>query len=133
MWHWRRVFRQQTQVYWNDAQAMRGESDRAEFRVVEAITQVTELMEQLDGQDKQIVMAKFGINRPEPGVAFHVTAKEIKLSTTRAVQLFNRSIETMRSLLTKSTASKACTTPIAMPEQRTRFDNQSQGNGCHHL
>jgi len=84
-----------------------GESDRAELRADEVIAQVTEMIEHLDDRGKHIVMARFGINRPEAGLAFHVIAKEIKLSTTRTVQLFNRSIDKMRSLLTKSTARKA--------------------------
>ncbi len=68
----------------------------------EAIEQVTELIKQLEEREQYIVKARFGINRRGIGVAFHVIAKEIKLSTTRTVQLFNRSIAKMRSVLPKS-------------------------------
>ena len=79
-----------------------GESTRAELEADEAIGQVTKLLGQLDLRDQHIVKARFGINRPEANVAFHVIAKEIQLSTTRTVQLFNRSIAKMRSLLIPS-------------------------------
>lgn len=78
-----------------------GESDRSVVEANEALDQVTELIAQLDDRDQYIVKARFGINRKGAGVAFQVIAKEIKLSTTRTVQLFNRSLEQMRSLLSK--------------------------------
>ena len=78
-----------------------GECDLAELKAVEARDQVIQLMEALDDRDKQIVMARFGINRKRSSVAFHVIAKEIGLSTTRTVQLYHRSLEKMRALLSK--------------------------------
>jgi RNA polymerase sigma factor (sigma-70 family) len=81
-----------------------GESDRAELEAEETLSKVTELIKQLDDRDQYIVMSRFGMNRAEPGVAFHVIAKEIQLSTTRTVQRFNRSLETMRLHLTKRNA-----------------------------
>lgn len=76
-----------------------GENTRSEPAALEAIGQIAELIEQLDDREQYIVKARFRINRPDAGVAFHVIAKEIKLSTTRTVQLFHRSIETMRHSL----------------------------------
>ncbi|TWU55891.1 sigma-70 family RNA polymerase sigma factor [Rubripirellula reticaptiva] len=78
-----------------------GESDLAELESVEAREQVIELMKTLDERARKIVMARFGINQERNGVAFHVIAKEIGLSTTRTAQLFHRSIAKMRGLLTK--------------------------------
>jgi RNA polymerase sigma factor (sigma-70 family) len=78
-----------------------GESDIAELRSAEAREQVIQLMESLDERDRKIVMARFGINQQSKGVAFHVIAKEIGISTTRTVQLFHRSISKMRVLLSK--------------------------------
>lgn len=82
-----------------------GESDRVELEADEASRQVTALVAELDDRDRYIVMARFGINRPRSGVAFHVIAKEVQLSTTRTVQLFNRSIEKMRLSLMHRNAS----------------------------
>ena len=76
-----------------------GESDRAELDARETIVQVNELIEQLDDRERYIVRSRFGINRPDSGVAFHVIAEEIRLSTTRTLQLFNRSIEKLRILM----------------------------------
>ena len=78
-----------------------GESDIAGLHSAEAREQVIQLMEALDERDRAIVMARFGINRKRKGVAFHVIAKEIGLSTTRTVQLFHRSLEKMRAVLAK--------------------------------
>jgi RNA polymerase sigma factor (sigma-70 family) len=79
-------------------------SDLAELAASEARGEVKRLMNQLDDRDRQIVMARFGINSSGKGVAFHVIAKEIRLSTTRTVQLFNRSIEKMRIAATRTRA-----------------------------
>lgn len=73
-----------------------GDVDASETR-----EQVIDLMDQLDDRDREIVMARFGINRKHSGVAFHVIAKEIGLSTTRTMQLFHRSLATMRDRLGK--------------------------------
>lgn len=54
------------------------------------------LMKKLDDRDRAIVMSRFGINRPESGLAFRKIASEIGISTTRTVQLFHRSMKTMR-------------------------------------
>ena len=54
------------------------------------------LMRKLDDRDRAIVMSRFGINRPESGLAFRKIASEIGISTTRTVQLFHRSMKTMR-------------------------------------
>jgi RNA polymerase primary sigma factor len=77
------------------------ECDIAELEAAEAREQVIRLMETLDERDRIIVMARFGINRKQKGVSFHVIAKEIGLSTTRTVQLFHRSIQKMRSMIGK--------------------------------
>ncbi len=79
-----------------------GECDVAELKAVETRDQVIQLMEALDDRDKQIVMARFGINRKHNGVAFHVIAKEIGLSTTRTIQLYHRSLSKMHALLSRS-------------------------------
>ena len=73
-----------------------GQSLFAELRAGEARDQVIRLMDELDERDRKIVMDRFGINRAHDGVAFHVIAKEIGLSTTRTAQLFHRSIKKMR-------------------------------------
>jgi RNA polymerase sigma factor (sigma-70 family) len=83
-------------------------SDLAELEAAEACGEVNQLMHQLDDRDRRIVMARFGINRSGQGVAFHVIAKEIRLSTTRTIQLFNRSIEKMRIAATQKTGLR-CT------------------------
>jgi len=80
-----------------------GESDRTEFEANEAKEQVYELMQSLDDRDRRIVMARFGIGRSTGGAAFHVIADEIKLSTTRTVQLFNRCLERMRQAASRRT------------------------------
>ncbi|MFK8111899.1 MAG: sigma-70 family RNA polymerase sigma factor [Rubripirellula sp.] len=76
-----------------------GESDFAELRALEARCQVIDLMNKLDERERRIVMARFGINRKQDGVAFHVIAKDIGLSTTRTIQLFRRSLSKMRASL----------------------------------
>ncbi len=78
-----------------------GASDLAGLHCVELREQVIQLMEALDERDRIIVMARFGIDQRHSGVAFHVIAKEVGLSTTRTVQLFHRSIAKMRSLIAK--------------------------------
>ncbi|MGB7328959.1 MAG: sigma-70 family RNA polymerase sigma factor [Rubripirellula sp.] len=78
-----------------------GESDLAELQSVETREQVIQLLTTLDDRARKIVSARFGINRKRKGVAFHVIAKEIGLSTTRTAQLFHHSIAKMRGLLTK--------------------------------
>jgi RNA polymerase sigma factor (sigma-70 family) len=78
-----------------------GESEIAGLQSTEAREQVIQLMDALDERDRTIVMARFGINQKHKGVAFHVIAKEVGLSTTRTVQLFHRSLAKMRVLLTK--------------------------------
>ena len=76
-----------------------GKSLIAELKAGEARDQVIRLMDELDERDRKIVMDRFGINRTHDGVAFHVIAKEVGLSTTRTVQLFHRSIKKMRGRL----------------------------------
>ena len=73
------------------------DSESAEIEDAEVRDQVVGLLEQLDERQKKIVMARFGMNRTEDGVAFRVIAKEIGLSCTRTVQLFHRSLEKMRA------------------------------------
>ncbi|MGB7346986.1 MAG: sigma-70 family RNA polymerase sigma factor [Pirellulaceae bacterium] len=72
-------------------------SDRAVLDATEAAEQAGDLLNELDDRDRHIVMARFGMDGSGSGVAFHVIAKEIRLSTTRTVQLFNRSIEKLRA------------------------------------
>ncbi len=81
------------------ASADAGASELAEIRASEARIQVMELIQNLDERDQQIVMARFGIDREAEGVAFHVIAKEIGLSTTRTAQLFRRSMEKLRTFI----------------------------------
>jgi len=57
---------------------------------------INRLMTKLDDRDRKIVMSRFGINRPESGLAFRKIAGEIGISTTRTVQLFHRSLKLMR-------------------------------------
>lgn len=80
-----------------------GVSDVAELKALEARNQVIQLMEALDDRDKQIVMTRFGINRKDNGVAFHVIAKEIGLSTTRTIQLYHRSLSKMQAVVRAAT------------------------------
>ncbi len=82
-----------------------GASDLARIDAREAHDQVIRLMEVLDDREKQIVMARFGFDRDEDGVAFHVIAKEIGLSTTRTTQLFRHSLQKMRGLLSEFDSS----------------------------
>jgi len=78
-----------------------GESLRAESEAIEAKQCAQMLIHELDDRDRLIVKARFGIDRAGNGAAFHVIAKEIKLSTTRTVQLFNRSMVRLRELAAK--------------------------------
>lgn len=73
-----------------------GDCDRQKIDAMEAQNQASRLMAELDDRDRYIVMARFGMNRPETHVAFHVIAREVGISTTRTVQLFNRSLAKMR-------------------------------------
>ncbi|KAA1259592.1 RNA polymerase principal sigma factor HrdB [Rubripirellula obstinata] len=74
-------------------------SNQAILEAVEAKASVVSLLDDLEARDREIVLARFGINRPEDGVAFHIIAKRINLSTTRTVQLFNRTMKRMRDYL----------------------------------
>lgn len=76
-----------------------GQSDRAEQQALQAKICVASLLDELDDRDREIVLARFGINRPEDGLAFHRIAKRINLSTTRTVQRFNLALERMQGLL----------------------------------
>lgn len=87
------------------------ECDVAELDAAEARDQVIQLMGTLDERDRTMVMARFGINRKQKGVSFHVIAKEIGLSITRTVQLFHRSIQKMRQMISKHDASKRGAVP----------------------
>lgn len=78
-----------------------GQCYRDELEAMDAKSNVASLLDQLDDRDREIVLARFGINRSEGGLAFHVIAKRINLSTTRTVQLFNRTLERMRGYLSK--------------------------------
>ncbi len=71
----------------------------------EDVDHVLRLIETLDERDKQIVKERFGLNRKGVGIAFHVIAKKIGLSTTRTVQLFNRSLRKLQSLASERQAS----------------------------
>lgn len=75
-----------------------GDADRSIMRMKEAANEVRCMLEALDRRDQHIIRARFGINREDNGVAFHVIASEIGLSTTRTVQLFHRSMKRMREL-----------------------------------
>lgn len=71
-------------------------SDLYELHAAEARESAMKLVDALEERDREIVMSRFGINRDRNGVSFSTIAKEIGLSTTRTVQLFNRSMERMR-------------------------------------
>lgn len=77
------------------------ECDVAEIEAAEARRQAIRLIKALDARDRKIVMSRFGINRKHGGVPFHVIAKEIGLSQSRTLQLFHRSMKTMREALAK--------------------------------
>lgn len=76
-----------------------GDADRRVLAASEAAEWVGGMLQQLDQRDQHIIRARFGINRDDNGVAFHVIASEIGLSTTRTVQLFHRSMQRMRALI----------------------------------
>lgn len=82
-------------------------SDFAILKAAEVRDQVIGLMQKLDERDRKIVMERFGINRKHDGVAFHVIAKKVGLSTTRTVQLFHRSVGQMRECLGKRCSANA--------------------------
>ncbi|MEM9589326.1 MAG: sigma-70 family RNA polymerase sigma factor [Planctomycetota bacterium] len=71
-------------------------SDWAERVAQEARHRVRQWIDALDERDQHIVKSRFGIDRDTNGSSFRVIAKEVGLSTTRTVQLFNRSMERLR-------------------------------------
>jgi len=83
-------------------------SDFAILEATEAAQQVSHLLGELDDRDRHIVMARFGMGRSGRGAAFHVIAKEIRLSTTRTVQLFNRSIKKLQAAVEQRNSRRNC-------------------------
>ncbi|MEM0926529.1 MAG: sigma-70 family RNA polymerase sigma factor [Planctomycetota bacterium] len=68
----------------------------AEWEAVEAHESAKMLISDLESRDRFIVMSRFGIDRDHSGQSFSRIAADIGLSTTRTVQLFNRSMKKLR-------------------------------------
>ncbi|MEM6470022.1 MAG: sigma-70 family RNA polymerase sigma factor [Planctomycetota bacterium] len=72
------------------------DSFEAEWEAVEALESARILIEELESRDKFIVMSRFGIDRDHNGQSFSRIAADVGLSTTRTVQLFNRSMKKLQ-------------------------------------
>lgn len=68
----------------------------AEREAAEALESAKLLISELESRDQFIVKSRFGIERDHNGQSFSRIAKDVGLSTTRTVQLFNRSMEKLR-------------------------------------
>jgi len=77
------------------------QSDWALKAADEAQRTTRQLLQMLGDRERKIVMARFGIDSDEKRQSYAKIGKEIGLSTTRVVQLFNRSMSTLQNAATR--------------------------------
>jgi len=75
------------------------QSDRALQAADDARRSARRALQSLSDRDRKIVMARFGIDGDAKRQSYAKIGKEIGLSTTRVVQLFHRSMSTLRDAM----------------------------------